>query len=639
VNDAPAATADTATVAQDSDTGVVIDVLNNDEDVDGDPLTITAVGKAANGIVAISSDKKTVTYTPDEGFNGTDGFTYTVSDGNGGTATAEVTVTVVPKPVNNPPVADNKNVETKVNTPISDKITASDPDKNPLSYSKNTDPEHGNVTVETDGSWTYTPNKDYTGKDSFIVIVDDGNGGKTESTVTITVNPKQQPTSSSPSPAPVSSNHNPVVPDYTSFTEVNKPVGGRVIATDSDKDTLLYSLLTVPRKGQVSVKSNGEWTYTPDTGYIGEDLFQVTVSDGKGGTAVSKISIEVEAIPLGSSKDVAVVIRVDKIMIEEYGEGKFTIAYYNKLESTVSNTVVSVLLPEGTIANNYGNGVLNENEIQWNIGNLQPRAKGQLSFNLSFGKIDTPQEIVDIEAAITSTDKLITPEDDKSLISVLIYSQEQGTKHQRYMQGYPDGLFGPDKPITREEIAAILARILELEAEGQEEQIYGDVSLDRWSAEYIDAVTDAKLFIGSSDGNFYPEASITRAELASVIARYLKVEMAKGVVPQEYHYNDIEGHWAASSIEEILRFGVLLGNDDGKFDPDKTMTRKEAVIMMNRMFFRGPLTGTKTIWEDVPEDMPGWEDILEATISHESTYTKDQSELFMKKTADPAWQK
>ena len=94
VNDPPVAVADNATTPE--DTPVTIDVLNNDSDVDGDTLTVDSVTQGTNGSVA--NNGSYVTYTPTIGFNGTDSFNYTVSDGNGGTDTATVNVTVTETP-------------------------------------------------------------------------------------------------------------------------------------------------------------------------------------------------------------------------------------------------------------------------------------------------------------------------------------------------------------------------------------------------------------------------------------------------------------------------------------------------------------------------------------------------------------
>ncbi len=92
MNDAPTAVNDTETM--DEDSTVDINVLSNDDDVDGDPLTVTDVtNQPSNGTTTINHDN-TITYTPNTNFNGVDTFAYQISDGNGGTSTATVTVNV-----------------------------------------------------------------------------------------------------------------------------------------------------------------------------------------------------------------------------------------------------------------------------------------------------------------------------------------------------------------------------------------------------------------------------------------------------------------------------------------------------------------------------------------------------------------
>src|SRR5439155_1920671 len=107
VNDAPAARDDSATT--DEDTAVVINVLANDSDVDGDSLAVSAVTQGSHGAAAINADG-TVTYAPAANYNGPDSFTYTISDGHGGTATATVAVTVAP--VNDAPAARDDSATT-----------------------------------------------------------------------------------------------------------------------------------------------------------------------------------------------------------------------------------------------------------------------------------------------------------------------------------------------------------------------------------------------------------------------------------------------------------------------------------------------------------------------------------------------
>ncbi len=183
VNDDPVASDDTASL--DEDGNVVIDVLGNDTDADGDSLTVTAAS-APNGTVVINGDN-TVTYTPDPDYNGSDTITYTVDDGNGGTDTATVAVTV--NAVNDDPVAsdDTASVDDDSNVVIDVLGNDTDADGHSLSVSAAT-AANGTVTINGDNTLTYTPDAEFNGTDTISYTVDDGNGGTDTADVTVTVN-------------------------------------------------------------------------------------------------------------------------------------------------------------------------------------------------------------------------------------------------------------------------------------------------------------------------------------------------------------------------------------------------------------------------------------------------------------------
>ena len=115
VNGVPVAIDDSVSTPE--GTAVVIDVLGNDTDPDGDSLTVSSVGNAVPGIATINATGTAITYTPPASFSGQVGFNYVISDGNGGTATASVVVTVTAAPVvNSVPVASNDSVSTVEDT-------------------------------------------------------------------------------------------------------------------------------------------------------------------------------------------------------------------------------------------------------------------------------------------------------------------------------------------------------------------------------------------------------------------------------------------------------------------------------------------------------------------------------------------
>jgi hypothetical protein len=181
-NGAPQPAADTATTAQ--GTPVTIDVLGNDSDPEGDSLTISAVGAAANGSAALGGTA--ITYTPSTGFCGTDTFTYTVSDGTA-TATAGVTVTVTCG--NRAPIATADTATTAAATPVTVAVLAndSDPDGDALTVTAVQQGSGGTAVVNANGTITFTPGAGVCGATSFGYAIGDGRGGSASATVSVTV--------------------------------------------------------------------------------------------------------------------------------------------------------------------------------------------------------------------------------------------------------------------------------------------------------------------------------------------------------------------------------------------------------------------------------------------------------------------
>ena len=193
VNDAPVAVDDAITAIE----GIATrgNLLDNDFDPDGDPLTVTTTGiltTTAGGRVQIAADG-TFNYGATSGFTGTDSFTYTVSDGVGGTATATATITVMP-PNTNPTAVDDSFV-IAVNTAISGSVLANDLDADGdtltiASPGPYTTAQGGTVALMADGTFDYKPLDGFTGTDSFTYTIEDGRGGSASAAVTFSIVPK-----------------------------------------------------------------------------------------------------------------------------------------------------------------------------------------------------------------------------------------------------------------------------------------------------------------------------------------------------------------------------------------------------------------------------------------------------------------
>jgi VCBS repeat-containing protein/parallel beta-helix repeat protein len=194
VNDPPVSVDDSAyAVDEDSSlsVGAASGVLTNDSDVDGNALTAVLGTGPANGTLTLNADGS-FTYTPNANFNGSDSFTYRANDGAVDSGLATVTITV--NPVNDAPVASDDAYSTNEDTALTIAAAGvlsndSDVDGNALTAVLGTGPANGTLTLNADGSFTYTPRADFYGTDAFTYQAFDGSASSNIATVTITVNP------------------------------------------------------------------------------------------------------------------------------------------------------------------------------------------------------------------------------------------------------------------------------------------------------------------------------------------------------------------------------------------------------------------------------------------------------------------
>ncbi len=190
VNDAPVATADSYTTAEDTAKVVAAPgVLSNDTDTEGTTLTAIKIANPSHGTVSLAANGS-FTYTPAANWSGTDSFTYKANDGSTDSNTVTVTITVTA--VNDAPVAVADAYSTPVNTAktlAAPGVLANDTDADGsgLTAVKVGNPAHGTVTLAESGGFTYTPATGYSGVDSFTYKATDGIVYSNTVTVTITV--------------------------------------------------------------------------------------------------------------------------------------------------------------------------------------------------------------------------------------------------------------------------------------------------------------------------------------------------------------------------------------------------------------------------------------------------------------------
>jgi uncharacterized repeat protein (TIGR02543 family) len=196
-------------------------------------------------------------------------------------------------------------------------------------------------------------------------------------------------------------------------------------------------------------------------------------------------------------------------------------------------------------------------------------------------------------------------------------------EHEAFLFGYADGTFGPDRNVTRAEVAAMLVRVFDRD-ENAAPGAFPDVGDGHWAKEYIDRASGMSLMIGYPDGSFKPDAMITRAEMASAIAPLLP----EGTGASE-RFTDTEGSWAKVVIEQANAAGIVYGYEDGTFRPNSTLTRAEAVAMLDRLLGRGPLIGAPQQWPDVMQAHWAYGYIQEASMDHSYEKQQDGTEKYI----------
>ena len=192
--------------------------------------------------------------------------------------------------------------------------------------------------------------------------------------------------------------------------------------------------------------------------------------------------------------------------------------------------------------------------------------------------------------------------------------------HIAYVSGYEDGTVRPEANITRAEVAMIFYRLLSDEAHGQYEttvENYSDVASGAWYATAVATLSNAGILSGYEDGTFRPDASITRAEFATIAARFDTNDTAGSG-----SFTDIAGHWAEQYIKRAYTLGWVNGYSDGSFHPDADITRAEAVTLINRVLGRDSLTADSllngmTEWPDNPPSAWYYLAMQEATNGHD----------------------
>ena len=400
---------------------------------------------------------------------------------------------------------------------------------------------------------------------------------------------------------------------------------------------------------------------------------KVRVSDGETGTAVPGATVSVGTtgnitvvLPDGTKLDeddtIAVKVTDDK---NNPQEGR-TIIVKNNLgdrETGVTDDNGTVLVPDttpstdvtdkkgnGTIGNTDANGDRVVYDVNVEDASGKPIPDADVSIN-SKGEITVtlPKDADSENVTITVKDHQTgTPGKNVSIVvkgNDASYAGETDStgkyntgssyshgSHIKYIYGYTNGSFGPGKGITRSEASAMLARLL-ADANGDSYHPtyalsqFKDIAYDSWYSGYVSYLNSYGILKGYSNGTFKPNEQITRAEFLSLVVRFNDVSKNKVNVQttaKEIGFSDVPPtYWAYEDIDIAAKAGWIAGYTDGTFRGDSSITRAEAVTILNNMLGRTADTdyintnrNSLSTYYDVNQGYWAYYDIMEASNGH-----------------------
>ena len=215
--------------------------------------------------------------------------------------------------------------------------------------------------------------------------------------------------------------------------------------------------------------------------------------------------------------------------------------------------------------------------------------------------------------------------------------------HYAYIIGYEDGTVRPQGNITRAEVATIFFRLLTDEVRAEYWSTvsgYTDVKAGDWYNNAISTLSDLGIITGYEDGTFRPNASISRAEFVTIATRFFDY-----AAEYEGAFSDVSySSWYADFVQAAVDMGLVNGYENGTFRPNASITRAEAVAIVNRVLLRRPDADHLLPWsvmntfsDNVLESAWYYEDIQEATNSHDYEWLKSGVEDWTEKLPERDW--
>lgn len=366
----------------------------------------------------------------------------------------------------------------------------------------------------------------------------------------------------------------------------------------------------------------------------------------------------------------------------KYVEGKdikYYVDYYNGTSKTQDDVEIEVDFPKELKVADKGKGKVSGSKIKFDVGDLKKWKCGRFEFELEPKSIDD-MEIVELKAEIFSDDD----EEDSSELEHMVFEKNASGYHKKYIVGYPDIVtkdyrgniigntgptFRPSNRITRQELAAVMARVLGYSQTPNNNHNYGykydqfnnslsyskdnydsynsystynnysnnkynyhnsymtykDMCTKHWGYNEVMAVTQQGLFTGYPDGTFRPNAYVSRSEFLVVLTKALNMS---GEEPLFIHFDKYDKRWYSDQLELLYRLKIVTDDDPLVKNPDVAITRAEVVTILNRYLYRGPLEIDldANIFTDINRYHWAYEDIQEAARDHSFKMQSDGEE-------------
>ena len=404
--------------------------------------------------------------------------------------------------------------------------------------------------------------------------------------------------------------------------------GGADVSQDADGKTT-FTIADLPTGATVRITVS--YTVQPDD--TGKIVNVAVTGDGEGDTS------EVEVV-IPTNPGLTVTKRLTAVNGLSYLGGSvlvgdtltYTITVSNSGDTALSGVTVADQLP-------YGMALVSA-DFGYQYNGIDTVAWSGLSLPVGGSTVFTVTAYVQAAGQLTNAASATVPGGPSGGDSVTVWVTEPDAPpavpaepskpalniadHVAYIIGYEDGTVRPEKNITRAEVTTIFFRLLTDESRAYYWSTvngYSDVSADAWYNNAVSTMNNAGIVTGYPDGSFRPDATITRAEFATIAARFSEVVYNGG-----NSFTDVpENHWAVRYIALAEYLGWINGYPDGTFRPDQAITRAEAMTLINRVLERAVdedgLLPDMVTWSD---NRPGtwyYEAVQEATNSHEYVRT------------------